>query len=373
MVVKVRAIYQAVFENRVVRFFLRAVPSLAETLMLGKILHEARSEERGQPALGPGGGRRPRHRPRRAAAAGAPGAPRHRPGRAAPARRGVDAGAPARTRPRTAVVLVSLPEEMPVTETIELDAQLGEGLQLPRGPVFLNAMPDARFTPRNWTRLRGLSAVRPPARAGGPGGAAPGRAAGAGRGAGGPAARAARARPSSRCRCSPPTAGAGAPWSASPTPWTGRSDGRAPPVPRGQAHRRGGGERRRGQDLGGGRHRPLPGHGGRARAGLHHRPGPPAGHRARARRRSATPRPAFPPRPSPRPAWRRRGELFAMMLDVKRTWDDLVTRHAPDAGHAATGSWATASTSRCPGPWPARRSTWPWRSSTSSPPSGTTT
>jgi anion-transporting ArsA/GET3 family ATPase len=27
---------------------------------------------------------------------------------------------------------------------------------------------------------------------------------------------------------------------------------------------------------------------------------------------------------------RPKGELFAMMLDVKRTWDDLVTRHAPD-------------------------------------------
>ncbi len=25
------------------------------------------------------------------------------------------------------------------------------------------------------------------------------------------------------------------------------------------------------------------------------------------------------------------GQLFAMMLDVKRTWDDLVARHAPDA------------------------------------------
>src|SRR5512146_210494 len=25
-----------------------------------------------------------------------------------------------------------------------------------------------------------------------------------------------------------------------------------------------------------------------------------------------------------------RGQLFAMMLDVKRTWDDLVARHAPD-------------------------------------------
>jgi len=28
-----------------------------------------------------------------------------------------------------------------------------------------------------------------------------------------------------------------------------------------------------------------------------------------------------------------RGQLFAMMLDVKRTWDDLVARHAPDRGH----------------------------------------
>jgi anion-transporting ArsA/GET3 family ATPase len=27
-----------------------------------------------------------------------------------------------------------------------------------------------------------------------------------------------------------------------------------------------------------------------------------------------------------------RGELWAMMLDVKRTWDDLVSRHAPDPG-----------------------------------------
>jgi anion-transporting ArsA/GET3 family ATPase len=27
-----------------------------------------------------------------------------------------------------------------------------------------------------------------------------------------------------------------------------------------------------------------------------------------------------------------RGELYAMMLDVKRTWDDLVARHAPDRG-----------------------------------------
>jgi hypothetical protein len=63
---------------------------------------------------------------------------------------------------RTAVALVSLPEEMPVTETAELDAQLGEGLRLPRGPVFLNAMPDARFTTSELDGLRALSPSGPP-------------------------------------------------------------------------------------------------------------------------------------------------------------------------------------------------------------------
>ena len=161
MVVKVRAIYQAVFENRVVRFFLRAVPSLAETLMLGKILHEARSEERGRPRWdlvvvdAPATGH----------AVQLLGVPRALldtvPG--GPLRRDAEWMQALLSDPaRTAVVLVSLPEEMPVTETAELDAQLGEGLKLPRGPVFLNAMPDARFTYGELGRLRGLSASAPP-------------------------------------------------------------------------------------------------------------------------------------------------------------------------------------------------------------------
>ena len=49
MVLKFRTIYEAVFENRLVRYFLRVIPSLAELVMLGKILHEARAEERGRP------------------------------------------------------------------------------------------------------------------------------------------------------------------------------------------------------------------------------------------------------------------------------------------------------------------------------------
>ena len=59
-----------------------------------------------------------------------------------------------------------------------------------------------------------------------------------------------------------------------------------------------------------------------------------------------------------------RGELWAMMLDAKRTFDDLVERHAPTR-RRATASCRTASTRRSPTRWRARRSTWRWRSSTS--------
>jgi len=161
MVVKVRAIYQAVFENRVVRFFLRAVPSLAETLMLGKILHEARSESGGKPRWdlvivdAPATGHAVQ-------LLGVPKAlldtvP------AGPLRRDAEWMQALLTDPaKTSVVLVSLPEEMPVSETVELDAQVRDLLRIPRGPVFVNAMPDARFTPEELERLRGLAGTAPP-------------------------------------------------------------------------------------------------------------------------------------------------------------------------------------------------------------------
>jgi hypothetical protein len=63
---------------------------------------------------------------------------------------------------RTAVALVSLPEEMPVTETAELDLKIRDELRLPRGPVFVNAMPDARFTPEERSRLRDQAEAPPP-------------------------------------------------------------------------------------------------------------------------------------------------------------------------------------------------------------------
>jgi hypothetical protein len=60
-----------------------------------------------------------------------------------------------------------------------------------------------------------------------------------------------------------------------------------------------------------------------------------------------------------------------MMLDMKRTFDEIVEAHADPTGPRR--SWPTRSTSRCRPASRARRSTWPWRSSASSgtPTSGT--
>ena len=45
-----------------------------------------------------------------------------------------------------------------------------------------------------------------------------------------------------------------------------------------------------------------------------------------------------------------KGELWAMMLDAKRTFDDLIERHAPDERDARRGPRRTASTRRSPTP-----------------------
>ena len=55
-----------------------------------------------------------------------------------------------------------------------------------------------------------------------------------------------------------------------------------------------------------------------------------------------------------------RGRLFAMMLDMKRTFDDVVS--STPRRNGPSRSSPTPSTSRCRPPSPARRSTWRWRS-----------
>jgi anion-transporting ArsA/GET3 family ATPase len=57
---------------------------------------------------------------------------------------------------RTALAMVTLPEEMPVNEVIELDAQVRALLGISRDALFVNAMPDRRFSEEESERLAGL-------------------------------------------------------------------------------------------------------------------------------------------------------------------------------------------------------------------------
>jgi energy-coupling factor transporter ATP-binding protein EcfA2 len=160
MVVKFRTIYEAVFENRLVRYFLRVIPSLAELVMLGKILFEAKAEERGQPRWdlvivdAPATGHAVQLlRVPSALVDTIPGGP---------LRRDADWMEAMLVDPqRTSVAIVTLPEEMPVNEAVELDAQVRGVLGMHRGALFVNAMPDARFTAAEEARLEPL-ATRPP-------------------------------------------------------------------------------------------------------------------------------------------------------------------------------------------------------------------
>jgi hypothetical protein len=162
MILRFRTIYDAVFENRLVRHFLRMVPSLGELVMLGKILHEARAEERGRPrwdlvivdAPSTGHAVQLLRVPRAMLGMVPPGPLRH------------DATwmqewllDPA----RTALAIVTLPEEMPVNEAIELDQQLRGQVGLRPAALVVNALPERRFEPGEAARLEALRDAPPPA------------------------------------------------------------------------------------------------------------------------------------------------------------------------------------------------------------------
>jgi anion-transporting ArsA/GET3 family ATPase len=161
MVLKFRTIYDAVFENRLVRYFLRVVPSLSELVVLGKILHETKAEERGRPRWdlvvvdAPATGHAVQLlRVPSALVDTVPGGPLRHDADWMQALL-VDAA-------RTALAIVTLPEEMPVNEAIDLDAQVRSLLGIHRGALFVNAMPEARFTAAEAARLAELVDEPPP-------------------------------------------------------------------------------------------------------------------------------------------------------------------------------------------------------------------
>jgi Mrp family chromosome partitioning ATPase len=154
-VVRFQTIYDAVFENRMVRHFLGIVPGFAELVMLGKILHEARATEGGRPrwdlvvmdAPATGHAVQLLRVPQALLDAFPPG----------PLRSDAEWMRALLLDPaRTGIVLATLPEEIPVNETLELDAEIRSVLGMPRVGLVVNAMPGSRFAEADAPRLAAL-------------------------------------------------------------------------------------------------------------------------------------------------------------------------------------------------------------------------
>ncbi len=146
MILKFESIYNAVFENRLVRYFLRFVPSLQELVILGKILFHLKEKR-------PDGGWRFERiiidAPSTGHAITFFSVPKVILDTVPPGALATDAKWMREyliDPQMTAAVLVSLPEEMPINETIELASALKDRVQIHPQVVVLNAFIPMRFS-----------------------------------------------------------------------------------------------------------------------------------------------------------------------------------------------------------------------------------
>lgn len=143
MVLRVKALYRAIFENKLVRAFLRGTPGIEAWSMLGKAFFHA-SPPRGEPeydlvvmdAPATGHGLDMLRVPDVIVNVAPPGLLR------AEAERAL---AMFRDPSQSAFVLVSLPEDMPANETIELHAALTKELRMSVGAVVVNGVLPSLF------------------------------------------------------------------------------------------------------------------------------------------------------------------------------------------------------------------------------------
>jgi anion-transporting ArsA/GET3 family ATPase len=161
LVLRSRALYKALFGNRYVRSFLRAVPGMQEWSMLGKAWwHTTEVRADGSPkydvvildAPATGHGLDMLRVPKVIVDVVPPGLLR---------RDAERAWSMFQDQTTTAIVLVTLPEEMPTTETIELAAALRE-IDLPVSRVVVNGVLPPIFSPGERSAL---AAARPDVRA----------------------------------------------------------------------------------------------------------------------------------------------------------------------------------------------------------------
>jgi anion-transporting ArsA/GET3 family ATPase len=146
MVLKVPGLYRVVFHNKYIRSFLPAVPGLAEWAMLGKAwFHTTEVDAHGRhrfdvvllDAPATGHGIDMLRVPKVIVEIVPPGILRRDAERAW--RMFTDSR-------QSAVVVVTLPEELPVTETLELIRNVDDHLRLPLGAVVVNGLMPALFS-----------------------------------------------------------------------------------------------------------------------------------------------------------------------------------------------------------------------------------
>ncbi len=159
MMLKVRLVYRAVFENRYARTFFRAVPGIHEWSMLGKAWwHTTERDADGSPrydvvildAPATGHGLDMLRVPKVIVEIVPPGILR---------RDAEKAWTMFQDPAISGVILVTLPEEMPTTETIELAAAVRDELRLPLDRVIVNGVLPPLFSKEERAALAGIGAL----------------------------------------------------------------------------------------------------------------------------------------------------------------------------------------------------------------------
>jgi anion-transporting ArsA/GET3 family ATPase len=160
MILKVRAAYRAVFDNKYVRSFFRAVPGLHEWAMLGKAwYHTTELDEQGKPrfdvvlldAPATGHGLDMLRVPKVIVEVVPPGILR---------RDAERAWTTFRDPAQASVVVVTMPEELPATEALELIGSIKQELMLPLGGLVINRVLPPIFSPPERQALRGITGLR---------------------------------------------------------------------------------------------------------------------------------------------------------------------------------------------------------------------
>src|SRR5262245_17396985 len=155
MILKFESIYNAVFGNRLVGYFLRFIPSIQELVMLGKILFHLREKRSdGQYRFD----RIVIDAPATGHAITFLSVPQVILDTVPPGPLAADATwmRDLLVDPKiTGTVLVSLPEELPVNETLELHATLTQKVRLTTAATVLNGFIAERFTPGDRAALFG--------------------------------------------------------------------------------------------------------------------------------------------------------------------------------------------------------------------------